>query len=121
MDKFLAESGRESGKYSHFGRRRREQGRPRALRKILPWLYPQAMGAGSIGTRLPGHCAGADAHQSGSRYFTDSYQSMPKFGFTRMFANMLDHPNIKVMLNTDYRDIKDIIPYREVDLHRAGR
>jgi UDP-galactopyranose mutase len=48
------------------------------------------------------------------RYFTDSYQSMPKHGFTRMFANMLDHPNIKVMLNTDYRDVLDALPYREV-------
>jgi UDP-galactopyranose mutase len=46
------------------------------------------------------------------RYFTDSYQAMPKHGFTRMFANMLDHPNIKVMLNTDYREIKEIVPYR---------
>jgi UDP-galactopyranose mutase len=48
------------------------------------------------------------------RYFTDTYQAMPLHGFTRMFANMLDHPNIKVMLNTDYRDIKDVIPYREL-------
>src|SRR6266850_6850019 len=48
------------------------------------------------------------------RYFTDAYQAMPKNGFTRMFANMLDHPNIKVLLNTDYREVKDIIPYREL-------
>src|SRR5215217_3366704 len=39
------------------------------------------------------------------RYFTDSYQAMPKHGYTRMFENMLDHPNIKVMLNTDYREV----------------
>ena len=48
------------------------------------------------------------------RYFTDSYQSMPLHGFTRMFENMLDHPNIKVMLNTDYRDVKGFIPFREM-------
>ncbi|WP_083808827.1 UDP-galactopyranose mutase [Pedosphaera parvula] len=48
------------------------------------------------------------------RYFTDSYQAMPKQGFTRMFANLLDHPNIKVMLNTDYREIRDMVPYREL-------
>jgi UDP-galactopyranose mutase len=48
------------------------------------------------------------------RYFTDAYQAMPRYGFTRLFANMLDHPNIKIMLNTDYRDVKDAIPYREV-------
>jgi UDP-galactopyranose mutase len=48
------------------------------------------------------------------RYFTDTYQAMPRNGFTRMFANMLDHPNIKIMLNTDYREIKEAIPYREL-------
>ena len=48
------------------------------------------------------------------RYFTDAYQAMPRDGFTRMFANMLDHPNIRILLNTDYRDIKEIIPYREL-------
>lgn len=48
------------------------------------------------------------------RYFTDTYQSMPKHGYTRMFENMLDHPNIHVLLQTDYRDIIKIIPYREM-------
>jgi len=48
------------------------------------------------------------------RYFTDVYQAMPKHGFTRMFQNMLDHPNIKVMVNADYRDVKDSIPHREI-------
>jgi UDP-galactopyranose mutase len=49
-----------------------------------------------------------------SRYFTDSYQAMPLFGYTRMFENMLSHENIKIMLNTDYREILDCIPYREM-------
>jgi UDP-galactopyranose mutase len=48
------------------------------------------------------------------RYFTDTYQAMPRHGFTRMFSKMLDHPNIKVMLNTDYRDVKDALPYRDI-------
>jgi UDP-galactopyranose mutase len=48
------------------------------------------------------------------RYFTDCYQAMPKHGFTRMFEKMLDHPNIKVLLNADYRDIKDVVPYRQM-------
>ncbi|MBU1460470.1 MAG: NAD(P)-binding protein, partial [Gammaproteobacteria bacterium] len=30
------------------------------------------------------------------RYFTDSFQQMPKHGYTRMFEKMLAHPNIKV-------------------------
>jgi UDP-galactopyranose mutase len=49
-----------------------------------------------------------------SRYFTDRYQAMPSHGFTRMFERMLDHPNIKVLLNTDYREILDVIPFREM-------
>jgi UDP-galactopyranose mutase len=48
------------------------------------------------------------------RYFTDTFQAMPKFGYTRMFENMLDHDNIKILLNTDYRKIEDVIPYREM-------
>lgn len=48
------------------------------------------------------------------RYFTDSYQAMPKYGFTRMFEKMLDNPNIKIMLNCDYREIVDQIEYKEM-------
>ncbi|HEX8175533.1 MAG TPA: UDP-galactopyranose mutase [Pyrinomonadaceae bacterium] len=48
------------------------------------------------------------------RYFTDSYQAMPLHGFTRMFERMLDHPNIKIMLNCDYREIEKDIPFREM-------
>jgi len=48
------------------------------------------------------------------RYFTDTYQAMPFNGFARMFENMLNHPNIKVMLNTDYREIQKVIPYKEM-------
>ena len=48
------------------------------------------------------------------RYFTDTYQAMPLHGFTRMFENMLDHPNIKVMLNCDYREIEKEIPFAEM-------
>ncbi len=48
------------------------------------------------------------------RYFTDTYQAMPLHGYTRMFERMLDHPNIKIMLNTDYREIEKMVPYREM-------
>jgi UDP-galactopyranose mutase len=48
------------------------------------------------------------------RYFTDRYQAMPRHGFTKMFDRMLSHPNIKVLLNADYRDVMDFIPYREM-------
>src|SRR4051812_18973949 len=36
------------------------------------------------------------------RYFTDTYQVMPRHGYTRMFERMLAHRNISVLLNTDY-------------------
>jgi UDP-galactopyranose mutase len=49
-----------------------------------------------------------------SRYFTDTYQAMPLHGFTRMFENMLDHPNIKIMLNTDYHEVLGFIPFRKM-------
>ena len=55
------------------------------------------------------------------RYFTDTYQAMPLHGYTRMFENMLDHPNIKIMLNTDYREIREEIAYKRDGLLRAGR
>jgi UDP-galactopyranose mutase len=48
------------------------------------------------------------------RYFTDTFQAMPLLGYTRMFERMLDHPNIKVILNTDYRELVDEIDYREM-------
>lgn len=48
------------------------------------------------------------------RYFTDSYQAMPARGYTHLFENMLDHKNIKVMLNTDYREIRDHIKFKQM-------
>lgn len=49
-----------------------------------------------------------------NRYFTDTYQAMPLHGYTRMFENLLSHPNIKVMLNTDYKEVVDYIPYKNL-------
>lgn len=48
------------------------------------------------------------------RYFGDSYQAMPLHGYTRMFEAMLDHPNIHILLNTDYRDVKGFVPYKQI-------
>jgi UDP-galactopyranose mutase len=46
-----------------------------------------------------------------ARYFTDTYQAMPKHGYTRLFEKMLAHKNIHILLQTDYRDIQGTIPY----------
>jgi UDP-galactopyranose mutase len=43
-----------------------------------------------------------------NRYFTDKYQVVPKDGYTKIFERMLDHPNIKIMLNTDFKEVISI-------------
>jgi UDP-galactopyranose mutase len=48
------------------------------------------------------------------RYFGDTFQFMPKHGYTRMFERMLDHRNIHILLQTDYREVKGVIPYRRL-------
>jgi UDP-galactopyranose mutase len=48
------------------------------------------------------------------RYFTDDFQFMPAAGFTRMFERMLSHPKIKIMLQTDYQEIRDEVQYSRV-------
>jgi UDP-galactopyranose mutase len=45
------------------------------------------------------------------RYFNDSFQHMPLHGYTRMFENMLDHRNIKIMLNVDFREMEHEVCY----------
>jgi UDP-galactopyranose mutase len=41
------------------------------------------------------------------RYFGDKHQIMPRDGYTAMFNRMLDHPNIDVLLSTDYKDVME--------------
>lgn len=48
------------------------------------------------------------------RYFNDSFQCMPLHGYTRMFERMVKHPKIKVMLQTDYREVRDLIPHNRL-------
>ncbi|MDQ3857241.1 MAG: UDP-galactopyranose mutase [Actinomycetota bacterium] len=48
------------------------------------------------------------------RYFLDEFQAMPLHGFTRMFERMLEHPRIKILLGTEYREIERLIPYRRM-------
>jgi UDP-galactopyranose mutase len=44
-----------------------------------------------------------------TRYFTDKYQGLPARGFTKMCEAMVDTPNIKILLNTDYREITEAV------------
>ena len=40
-----------------------------------------------------------------NRYFQDTYQGMPKDGYTQLFENMLDHENIDIELGVDAKDV----------------
>lgn len=62
--------------------------------------YPSELDA-SVLNRIPVRCNYDD------RYFSDKYQALPKGGYTKLFENILAHPNIEIRLNTDYFDIKE--------------
>ena len=46
-------------------------------------------------------------HNYDDRYFSDKYQALPKGGYTQLFERILANPNIEVLLNTDYFNVKD--------------
>ena len=48
------------------------------------------------------------------RYFNDSFQAMPKLGFTHMFGNMLDHENITIQTETEFAEVKDDVLYDQL-------
>jgi len=41
------------------------------------------------------------------RYFSDKHQALPKGGYTQLFEKILSNPNIEVLLNTDFFDVKE--------------
>lgn len=49
-----------------------------------------------------------------ARYFTDKYQAMPKHGYARMFRKLIRHPNIHLLLKTQYKEIVDLIPFKKL-------
>ena len=62
--------------------------------------YPEELDA-SVLDRIPVRTNYDD------RYFSDKYQALPMGGYTKLFEGILNHPNIEVLLNTDYFDVKD--------------
>jgi UDP-galactopyranose mutase len=48
------------------------------------------------------------------RYFTDTFQAMPRDGYTAMFERMLDHPNIEVRLGQALDDLPATLRYRSM-------
>ncbi len=51
----------------------------------------------SVTARVPVYISKDD------RYFQDKYQGIPLNGYTKMVENILNHPNIEVKLNTDFK------------------
>jgi len=91
-----------------------KNGKEAALRRVGPVLYekmfkhytkkqwdkyPEELDA-SVLDRIPVRTTFDD------RYFSDKYQALPKGGYTKLFARMLNHPNITVKLNIDFFDIR---------------
>ncbi|RUR41286.1 UDP-galactopyranose mutase [Vreelandella populi] len=48
------------------------------------------------------------------RYFTDSFQIMPKDGYTALFENLLNHPNITLQLGVDFEEVRDQVDYHHL-------
>jgi UDP-galactopyranose mutase len=70
-------------------------------------LDPSELDA-SVTSRIP------TRNNRDDRYFTDTYQAIPAYGYTRMFDKMLHHPNIKILLNTDYKEIQNSISFKKM-------
>ncbi|WP_322486877.1 UDP-galactopyranose mutase [Chloroflexus sp.] len=49
-----------------------------------------------------------------NRYFQDTYQAMPKQGYSALFRRLLSHKNIKIALKTDYTEIAGMIRYQRM-------
>jgi len=92
-------------------------GKEAALARVGPYLYekmfrhytkkqwdkyPEELDA-SVLNRIPVRTNYDD------RYFSDKYQALPEGGYTKLFDKILAHPNITVMLNTDYFDVRNEI------------
>ena len=67
-------------------------------------LTPEELGA-SVTSRVPIYLS------RDNRYFQDTFQGMPQFGYTPMFQKMLNHKNIRILLNAAWQEIKDEIQY----------
>jgi UDP-galactopyranose mutase len=65
------------------------------------------------------------------RYCDETFQVLPKQGYTSMFGRMIDHSNIELRLNCDYSDVRNTIRPRRATVysgkldryfsHRYGR
>jgi UDP-galactopyranose mutase len=48
------------------------------------------------------------------RYLSDRFQALPADGYTAMIERILRHPRIEVRLNTDLREVRDVILHKHL-------
>ncbi|MEI9919273.1 MAG: UDP-galactopyranose mutase [Bacteroidota bacterium] len=68
---------------------------------IKQWNLHPTMLEASVTSRIPVR------YDNDPRYFKDKYQALPDHGYTKMFQNMVNHENITMLLETDYKEIID--------------
>ena len=66
------------------------------------WGFPPDKISGAVTARVPIFVGRDD------RYFNDRFQALPKFGYTKLVENILDHKNIKLLLNTDFKEVMEL-------------
>jgi UDP-galactopyranose mutase len=67
-------------------------------------IYPEELDA-SVLQRIPVR------YDRDNRYFDDPWQGIPVEGYYKIFENMLNHKNIHLLLQTDYKKIIDEITF----------
>ncbi|QOW19438.1 UDP-galactopyranose mutase [Lysobacter ciconiae] len=72
------------------------------------WGLDPSQLASSVAARIPTRTNRDD------RYFTDTYQAMPKDGYSAMFSRILDHSGIRVELNADFFQLRGDVDARHV-------
>lgn len=72
------------------------------------WGIQLADTAPSVSARVPVVVSRNDG------YFSDKYQGIPLDGYTAMMTKMLQNPRIKVVLNTDFNEVKERVHYKRL-------
>ena len=66
------------------------------------WGSPPDKISGAVTARVPVSLSRDD------NYFGDRFQAMPKRGYSELVKNILDHKNIKLLLNADCREVMEL-------------
>ena len=66
------------------------------------WGLPPDKISGAVTARVP-ILIGRD-----DRYFNDRFQGVPKLGYSNLVKNMIDHKNIKLLLNTNFNEVMSL-------------